>query len=61
MSFDKAIKHNKERHQYPNRARRVDPSCRHGGNCSYCERNRTIAQLRQDQLEKLEAKQIQND
>lgn len=52
MSLDKAIKSGKEKRQPYRRAKRVDPSCRNHGSCSWCEGNRTY----QDKREKEKAK-----
>lgn len=56
MSMDRAIASGKE-HRRPYRGSRAfDPSCRHGGSCSWCEGNRTVRAKREaaaarDQLE----------
>lgn len=46
VSLSKAILHNKERRREYRGARAIASSCRHQGSCSYCERNRRIAERR---------------
>lgn len=53
MSLSKAIAHNKERRREYRGARSIASSCRHQGSCSYCERNRRIAERRLEALAKL--------
>lgn len=43
MSLEKAIKHGKEHRKDYRDSRRFDHSCRHGGSCDYCRRNRLSA------------------
>lgn len=40
MSLEKSIKSGKEHRKEYRGAKRVDPSCRNHGNCSWCEENR---------------------
>lgn len=40
MSLDKAIKHGKEHRKPYYKSQRFDPSCRPGGDCSWCRENR---------------------
>ena len=56
MSMDRAIASGKERRRPYRGSRAFDPSCRHGGSCSWCEGNRTVRAKREaaaarDQLE----------
>jgi len=55
MSFDKAIKHNKEKRKRYYGAKSFDASCRNGGSCEYCSDNRQYAnkkrELSADELE----------
>ena len=53
MSLSKAIAHNKERRREYRGARSIASSCRHQGSCSYCERNRRIAERRLEALARL--------
>lgn len=41
MSLDKAIEHGKERRRQYRGAASVSSGCRHGGDCKYCQNNRT--------------------
>ncbi len=50
MSLDKAIAHGKERRAPYKGARSITTSCRNHGSCSYCERNRRIAERRLAEL-----------
>jgi hypothetical protein len=43
MSLDKAIKHGKEKRKQYRGSKAFDYSCRHGGSCDYCRRNRMSA------------------
>jgi hypothetical protein len=47
MSLDKAIEHGKEKRRPYRGSKRFDRSCRHGGNCGWCEGNRTVKNKRQ--------------
>lgn len=40
MSLEKGIKSGKEHRKEYRGAKRIDPSCRNHGNCSWCEENR---------------------
>jgi hypothetical protein len=40
MSLDKAIKSGKEKRKEYRGSEAVDPSCRHGGDCPHCKKNR---------------------
>lgn len=40
MTLDKAIKHGKEHRKKYHRSQAIDATCRPGGGCPYCERNR---------------------
>ena len=46
MSLEKAIRYGKEHRKDYRDSRRFDHSCRHGGSCDYCRRNRRIAALK---------------
>lgn len=41
MSLDKAIQHGKEKRKPYYRSGRFDSTCRPGGSCPYCQRNRS--------------------
>lgn len=41
MSFDKAIKHKKEKRKKYRGSKQWDSSCRNHGSCGYCENTRT--------------------
>lgn len=43
MSLEKAIKYGKEHRKDYRDSRRFDWSCRHGGSCEHCRRNRLSA------------------
>lgn len=49
MSFEKAIKHGKERKEYHD-SRAVDASCRSHGSCGYCAGGREYKKRRQEPL-----------
>lgn len=49
MSLDRAIASGQERRAPYRRSSRFDPSCRHGGSCPYCRRNRLIGTRRRTQ------------
>lgn len=44
MSFDKAIKHNKEYRKPYTRAKAIDRTCRNHGSCEWCKGNRLYQQ-----------------
>ena len=46
MSFDKTYPNRKDWRRPYRGSKAFDRSCRHHGGCAYCERNRTISQLR---------------
>lgn len=67
MSLDKAILHGKE-HREPftrdrkkTRSKAVSISCRHGGSCNRCLRDRQIAKLKLDQVDKLIKNEGENE
>lgn len=43
MSLDKAIQHGKEHRKPYYKSGKYDKSCRPGGDCPYCESNRTAS------------------
>lgn len=49
MSLDKAIASGKEHRKPYRKSKAVARSCRHGGNCDWCEGNRTINNRRREQ------------
>lgn len=60
MSFDKAIKHRKERRKpyYGNKS--IDPHCRNHGCCSWCEENRKYQSIKQEERIKDMEKEYDN-
>jgi hypothetical protein len=46
MSLDKAIAHGKERRKPYRKGAAFSAGCRHGGNCDWCRRNRTLGNKR---------------
>jgi hypothetical protein len=42
MSLDKAVKHGKDHRRPFQGSARFDRSCRVGGSCEWCRRNRTV-------------------
>jgi hypothetical protein len=46
VSFDKAIASGKEHRRPYYRSKRFDRTCRPGGSCPWCRRNRQISDLR---------------
>jgi hypothetical protein len=48
MSLERAIQYGKEHRKQYNDSRRFDYSCRHGGACDRCRRDRTFTRLRDE-------------
>lgn len=61
MSFDKAIRYNKEHRREYHDSRAFDRTCRCHGSCPYCERNRRYRELRLKEKEKYDIKEYKND
>lgn len=61
MSFDKAIKYNKEHRKEYNDSRAFDRTCRCHGSCSYCERNRRYREFRLKEKTKYDIKEYEYD
>jgi len=48
MSLEKGIQHGKEKRRPYCRSGKHDRTCRPGGSCPWCKRNRRIRQLREE-------------
>jgi hypothetical protein len=53
VSLDKAIRSGKEKRVEYRGSARFDRTCRNGGSCPYCQRNRTVLTRRLAAAEKL--------
>lgn len=54
MSFDKDYPNRKDQRKGFTKSAQFDRSCRHGGNCSWCENRRTVARRRNAEASKVE-------
>ncbi len=61
MSFDNNYPKRKDKRKKYYRSQAIDPTCRPGGNCSWCEKNRTYSNKKREQLSQELLEEFENE